>query len=285
MVHYNLKNMRKFFIILLVLISFGTAYASQKDTLRILAIGNSFSVDAVEAHLYGLFESEGIDVIIGNLYIGGCSLERHYNNTVSGAKDYSYRKIVKGKKTTVDNVDIDKALLDEPWDFISFQQSSPLSGKANSISPYLENLMAYVDAKVDNDYKTIWHMTWAYSKDSDHNAFPDYDKDQIKMYNAIVDVVKNEISKYNFDIIIPCGTTIQNARSSYLGDSMTRDGYHLDKKKGRYAAACTWFEAITSKSVVGNTFYPKGVDERCAKTCQLAAHKAMRKAYKVSKIK
>ena len=48
--------------------------------LRILAIGNSFSQDAVEQYLYELFAASGKKVIIGNLYIGGCSLERHYNN-------------------------------------------------------------------------------------------------------------------------------------------------------------------------------------------------------------
>ena len=39
------------------------------DVVKILAIGNSFSADAVEQELYGLFAAEGKDVIIGNLYI------------------------------------------------------------------------------------------------------------------------------------------------------------------------------------------------------------------------
>ena len=47
------------------------------DVVKILAIGNSFSADAVEQELYGLFAAEGKDVIIGNLYIGGCPLATH----------------------------------------------------------------------------------------------------------------------------------------------------------------------------------------------------------------
>ena len=39
------------------------------DVVKILAIGNSFSADAVEQELYGLFAAEGKKVIIGNLYI------------------------------------------------------------------------------------------------------------------------------------------------------------------------------------------------------------------------
>ena len=38
--------------------------------IRILAIGNSFSQDAVEQYLYELFDAAGIKVIIGNMYIG-----------------------------------------------------------------------------------------------------------------------------------------------------------------------------------------------------------------------
>ena len=45
------------------------------DTLRILAIGNSFSDDATQ-YLPDLLEAAGIhNVILGRLYIGGCTLE------------------------------------------------------------------------------------------------------------------------------------------------------------------------------------------------------------------
>ena len=62
-----------------VLLLLGTAVgAVQKDTLRILAIGNSFSQDAVEQNLHEIAKADGQELIIGNMYIGGCSLERHY---------------------------------------------------------------------------------------------------------------------------------------------------------------------------------------------------------------
>ena len=46
----------------------------QCDTVRVLAIGNSFSQDAVEQYLHELGEAEGYELVIGNLFIGGCSL-------------------------------------------------------------------------------------------------------------------------------------------------------------------------------------------------------------------
>lgn len=46
---------------------------------QILSIGNSFSQDA-QRYLHELAKSEGMDLQTVNLYIGGCSLERHFRN-------------------------------------------------------------------------------------------------------------------------------------------------------------------------------------------------------------
>ena len=60
----------------------GAVEKKDDGVIRILAIGNSFSQDAVEQYLYELFDVAGIKVVIGNMYIPGCPLERHYNNSV-----------------------------------------------------------------------------------------------------------------------------------------------------------------------------------------------------------
>jgi len=44
--------------------------AQSTPPLKILAIGNSFSEDAVENYLFELAEAAGKKIIIGNLYIG-----------------------------------------------------------------------------------------------------------------------------------------------------------------------------------------------------------------------
>lgn len=56
--------------------------------MKILSIGNSFSQDA-QAYLHDAALSLGLDLECLNLYIGGCSLERHYNNLLSGERVYS----------------------------------------------------------------------------------------------------------------------------------------------------------------------------------------------------
>ena len=96
--------MKKYKIVVIcmciLLLLAGGVYAQQK-TVRILAIGNSFSQDAVEQYLHELAEAEGISTIIGNMFIGGCSLERHVKTARENAPAYAYRKIgTDGKKAS-----------------------------------------------------------------------------------------------------------------------------------------------------------------------------------------
>ena len=44
--------------------------------MKLLSIGNSFSVDA-QAYLHQVAKAEGETLECHNLFIGGCSLERH----------------------------------------------------------------------------------------------------------------------------------------------------------------------------------------------------------------
>ena len=99
---------------------FANGCHANNDTIKVLAIGNSFSQDAVEQYLHELGEAEGITMIIGNMFIGGCSLERHVQNIRNNAPAYAYRKVEKdGEKTETRSMTIEKALADEKWDYIS----------------------------------------------------------------------------------------------------------------------------------------------------------------------
>ena len=53
------------------------------ETVKILAIGNSFSADAGRAGVVWALEAVGQKVVIGNMYIGGCPLETHAANAAS----------------------------------------------------------------------------------------------------------------------------------------------------------------------------------------------------------
>ena len=74
--------------------------------MKILAIGNSFSQDATR-YLYGIARADGVNLEVVNLYIGGCSLERHYRNMLSAERAYGLE--INGHKTGF-FVSLDEAL-------------------------------------------------------------------------------------------------------------------------------------------------------------------------------
>ncbi len=264
-----------------------TISASSQDTIRVLAIGNSFSQNAIENYLYELGQEEGITFIIGNLYIGGCSLERHWNNATNNKADYSYRKIdSNGEKTATPETSLLQGIADEKWDYISFQQNSGNSGIIDTYFPYLRQLTTFVKENATNpNVEFIFHQTWAYAKDSNHNEFPKYNNDQQQMYRAIVKTSRKAAHKVGIKMIVPAGTAVQNGRSSFIGDRFCHDGYHLTQDLGCYTAACTWFETLSGKSVVGNPFAPATITPLEVLTVQRAAHQAVAKPFKVTSVR
>ena len=268
----------------ILLLLAGGVYAQQK-TVRILAIGNSFSQDAVEQYLHELAEAEGISTIIGNMFIGGCSLERHVKNARDNAPAYAYRKIgTDGKKREKGKMSLETVLADEDWDYVSLQQASPFSGMYETYEASLPELIEYVKARLPKKTKLMLHQTWAYASTSKHSGFKNYNCNQLIMYQAIADAVKKAAKANKIKIVIPSGTAIQNARTSFIGDHLNRDGYHLDVKIGRYTAACTWFERIFKHNVIGNPYAPEGLDEARKAVAQKAAHAAVKHPYKVTEL-
>ena len=253
--------------------------------LKILAIGNSFSEDALEYYLYGLAEAANKEIVIGNLYIGGAQLSQHVENANSNAESYSYRKIdLSGNKTTTNNVSIATALANENWDYISLQQVSQNSGMYDTFVSDLPALYDYVNDRMNDDgVRYLLHQTWAYAQNSTHSGFPNYNSDQITMYEAIVnayDMAQALIPAY---AIVPSGTAIQNARTSYLGDNFNRDGYHLNEI-GRYTAASTWFEILFNESVVGNSYMPDAFTPIDIEIAQNAAHEAVQMPKEITEL-
>ena len=213
-------------------------------SIKILAIGNSFADNAM-AHLYPILRALGYgDIVLGNLYIGGCTLETHTYNALNNLPAYTYRKNATGQFVNVENVSMATALADENWQFVTMQQASGVSGMASTYDT--ERLKQYLFRMVDESRcKLLWHMTWAYLQDSTHPEFVNYGNSQQKMYRSIVRCVQEKIAPDgDFSGVIPAGTAIQNARASYLGDTLTADGYHLNEL-GEFIAGLTWATAIT----------------------------------------
>lgn len=253
----------------------------EAGVIKILAIGNSFSQDAVEQYLYELAADAGIEVVIGNMYIGGCDIDKHLSNFKNDAAAYSYRKIVKGQKTSRESAKISEVLSDEKWNYISLQQASGKSGKYDTYAG-LGELISGIAAS-SPQAKMIWHQTWAYAASSTHESFPAYDKDQMTMYSAIVSSARRAMTDHpELKLMVPSGTAIQNARTTYVGDVFNRDGYHLEVNYGRYTAACTWFEAIFGLNAENVSYAPATVSAEMAAIARAAAHAAVAKPDEVT---
>lgn len=247
-------------------------------TIRVLCIGNSFSWDAVEQELVPLCADKGVEVEIHNLYYGGCSLQQHAQFLLRDTAAYSHRVCTNAEPRLVkDTISLRQALRDGKYDYISLQQASHDSGVRNTYEPWLSLLIDSVRA-YQPDAQLCWMETWAYSQDATHPAYPRYHNDQQEMYDSIQACLKSEIINHKSKmLLIPCGTAIQMARQTKLGDTMCRDGYHLNYTYGRYTAACVWYEILTGKDVRCNTYKNEQMTKAQRKMAQKAARRAVMK--------
>lgn len=248
-------------------------------SLKVLAIGNSFSVDAME-YLYDIAKSAGYtDIVLGNLYIGGCTLEQHVGTLAKSTPSYDFY-LNKGGKWTKTRGTIPDGLRYADWDVVTLQQASGLSGVEASYEPHLTTLIETVKTSCP-DAKLVWHMTWAYQGNSSHSDFAKYGRSQKTMYDSILSAVRKAVltgHKDDFAGVIPSGTAIQNIRTSYIGDTVTRDGYHLSYDMGRYTAALTWFRALTGADLSTVTYVPDEYRYLLGARATLAAKEAAENA-------
>lgn len=240
--------------------------------IRVLCIGNSFSWDAVEQELVPLCDEKNVKVEIHNLYYGGCSLQQHAEFLLKDTAAYSHRVCTNAEPRVIkDTISLRQALQDGDYDYISLQQASHDSGIRSSYEPWLSMLIDTVRVYQPNA-RICWMQTWAYSQDAKHPDYPRYHCNQQEMWDSIMACTPKQLP------VIPCGTAIQLARQTKLGDTMCRDGYHLNYVYGRYTAACVWYEMITGKDVRYNRYKNAQMTRKQRRLTQKSAHKAVKMA-------
>ena len=258
----------------------------QVKSVKVLMIGNSYSDDT---SWYIPDIAKGFDfgeVEFGVLYIGGCSIQKHYEHSQTGYKGYEFRYYQNGAWTTKygnELKSLEYGITFKNWDFITLQQSSVQSGKVDSYGEALTNLIAYVQKTATNaDVQFVWNMTWAYA-DTYENMQKNGYTNQISMYQLIANAVKKKIAtNKNFVAISPAGTAVQNARTSVLGDTLNRDGTHLTKDIGRYIAALSMFCTLTGYSVDDIQYAPDGISVANISIAKQSVKNALNNKYNVT---
>lgn len=251
------------------------------DVLKILAVGNSFSDDMME-YVWQILNSLGYQKVkLGTLYIGGATLDMHASNAKGDLPNYEYRTNINGTWQTTPNSRISDALKEENWDYVTFQQQS-LDATKESTFGRLKELTDYVRS-YEPEAKFYWQMTWGYQSNCGLEGFATVDRDQMKMYQGIVSVVQKKI-KANSDFVgvIPNGTAIQNARTSLVGDYLTRDGYHLTLGLGRYIAGLGLVKAITNADLSKVSFAPAGLTAYEKRVAIESVELAIKKPFEVT---
>ena len=269
------------------------------DTLRILAIGNSYTEDAT-AYLNDIVSESNIDRNKLGIYvaaIGGASLQTWAETYETGKEVRLTQKA--GNIIMKDKGNL-KELLAQNWDIITLQQVSTQSIDFKTFNPWLSKLLTYIEKDCPNPKVTLaWQMAWSYW--TGYGRMPHGEM----RYKMICEAVKEQIKGNGIDIIIPIGTALENARSTSLQTphDLTRDGTHLCFGAGRYIAACTWYESLIApvfvETILNNTaihvvtqkeketsdYETVDVNETNSMLCQLCAIYAIKQPFKRTSLK
>lgn len=241
--------------------------------LKILCIGNSFSDDATR-YLYPIAYAGGVEMKLYNLYIGGCSLARHYRLMRSGAADYAFRF---NSMDTGLNISMQQALAADDWDVVTLQQASHFSHQYDTYQPYLNELASYVRSFVPK--AALWiHQTWAYEQDSRRLTQELGYADQADMFRDVKAAYAQAAQDIHAAGILPSGEMMQALLAAGVFP-VHRDTFHAGYGLPRYALAALWFETLTGKTVVGNPMRMLDVpaDESRIPLAQQLAHDLAKK--------
>lgn len=297
-------------LILSVTLALGVS-AAERDSLKLLAIGNSFSDDAT-AYLPAIAKAGGKDLVIGRASIGGCPLERHARHLREAEAGDPKGKAYNGRS-------LPEILSSQPWDIVTLQQWSQLSFKPETFQPFADELIAAI-RKYAPTAEIVVHETWAYRED--HPWFQKNDGfTPAKMYAGARDTYRAFADGKGFRLL-PVGDALNLARQTPRwtfapdakfdyknppegqvpdqGTSLNvgwrwtknKDGksvFSLDaihcNAAGRYLGASVWYQVLFDTETLPETYAPEGVSAADAADLRkhaLSAVKAERLREKVT---
>lgn len=216
--------------------------------MNILSIGNSFSEDA-QRYLHQIAKCDGFTLNAFNLYIGGCSLSRHYRNMINEQRAYTLE--MNGESTGF-MVSLKEALINRDWDIVTIQQVSHQSPYYETYQPYLDKLCEYVRFCVPKA-KIAMHQTWAYKQGSNRlNVELGYEI-HTDMFEDVKNAYEKAAKAVKADLVIPSGELFQKLIESGI-EKVHRDTFHASLGLGRYALGLLWYHALAGNPISNNNF-------------------------------
>ena len=289
--------MKRIGVLLLLAAVAVAAGAAEKKPLRVLMIGNSFSL-SVMRELPNIADAQNEYALdITSMYIGGCSLERHIREYETAKKDPNHRpyKIDRyvtgqGRQKRIPGNLIE--MLDaQKYDIITIQEASPRSMEKNGWDEYGDKLVAVVREK-QPQAKLLLHQTWSYRIDAPR--LKKWNVSQDEMFARVRKVYADRAKHFGCEVI-PMGEAVQIWRKkapmsfrrisgaklkeykrpkapSYKGDVVGRHHWKKSKKSGdyvlvcdathlnndgNYLQGCVWFAKLFGADATKITYKPK----------------------------
>ncbi|MBQ6263805.1 MAG: S-layer homology domain-containing protein [Clostridia bacterium] len=269
--------------------------AANKGHFRILFIGNSYSEDATDGFTYPdgrVYEGystfynmmktvlgDGVELEVALAMSGGKPMSWHAATADGGLENYEFRVVgdktdglwqnVPDVKTTAGALSYDSwdAVVLQPYGLeiekgYSYGETS--TRKFNLIEESTSFMLDYVGERVP-DARIYLYLIISKSQKTEY--FAGLEKfNKIRYFTEIASHLTGEKTGKGFAAVVPVGTAIQNARSTFLSlhyavdpsgavnfdtDPVTglqRDELHVSYSIGRYIAALTFVETLVPEN-------------------------------------
>lgn len=213
-----------------------TVTAQPRKSLKVLMIGNSFSICLLE-QFPQVAKSMDLGLDLCSLYIGGCSFERHWKNVEKagdpGFLPYDVRwnyascahdaaPVVravrmaergnrkKGRAPRRASGNIPQLLGADRWDVVTIQQASHFSWQPATYHPFADNLVKKI-RELAPQAEIVVQETWSYTPWD--RRLTQWKMGQDEMY-AKLHAAYGDFAKANGFMVIPVGTAVQLYRKS-----------------------------------------------------------------------
>lgn len=237
-----------------------TQPAEEAGVLKILTLGHSLAVDS--GHMLALIaNAEGYESMkVATLYYSGCPLNKHVQFMNTDAPEYSlYISSTDTPDTPpqiMDSITMKQAVAFDYWDIIIMQGGVfEIAEDEKYKDGNIQKIQEFVNANKLNPTATFaWHMPWAPpTTNSLRDQFPKepntyysnyeaYNDDRTTLYNAITKCVSdNIVTDDTFAFVIPSGTAMENALSSYLEETDLHRDYVHATDLARVMVSYTWY--------------------------------------------
>lgn len=265
-----------------------------KRPLKVLMIGNSFSQSVMDV-TPDIANSMGQQLDIVSMFVGGCTLERHWQNVLAptsapyriswshkGVRGFKYPAVERALRDSmlpswnpphdlipVKGSNVEDMLKADKWDVVTLQQASHFSALSASYHPWGENLLKRI-RELAPQARILVQQTWAYP--SWEKRLAENGGSSEEMYRRVASAYSAFAERHGLEII-PVGAAVR-----VLGDSdllFTKPDFHLNLQ-GKYLQVLVWVATLFRVDVSDCRYLPKWLEPQMAGRLKVCAMKAVR---------